>query len=218
MPMQYASPIVRVGSAFAFVLVLAACTPGGNFDPTEWVNLDTKKKIPGDREPLFPNGVPGAETGVPPDLVKGYQPPPEAPSVADAPPPAAVAAAVGAVEPKPPSRKRNRKPSRSPRSRAPPLPPSSTIRPGTLSPRRRRRRIGRRPTSKPRRRPRPTGRRRRPSRPLLRPRRTGQVRRRRARIHTRSIFRKSGHRFSRRKCDKAKKLDRIPVRPQRNVV
>ena len=99
MPMQYASPFVRVGSAFAFVLVLAACTPGGNFDPTEWVNLDTKKKIPGDREPLFPNGVPGAETGVPPDLVKGYQPPPEAPSVADAPPPAAVAAAVGAVEP-----------------------------------------------------------------------------------------------------------------------
>ncbi len=99
MPMQYASPIVRVGSAFAFVLVLAACTPGGNFDPTEWVNLDTKKKIPGDREPLFPNGVPGTETGVPPDLVKGYQPPPEAPSVADAPPPAAVAAAVGAVEP-----------------------------------------------------------------------------------------------------------------------
>jgi hypothetical protein len=101
MPMQYASPIVRVGAGFAFVLVLAACTPGGNFDPTEWVNLDTKKKIPGDREPLFPNGVPGAETGVPPDLVKGYQPPPEAPAVADAPPPAAVAAAVGAVEPKP---------------------------------------------------------------------------------------------------------------------
>ncbi len=96
--MASASPLVRVGSALAFVLVIAACTPGGNFDPTELVNIDTKKKIPGDREPLFPNGVPGAETGVPPDLVKGYQPPPEAPAVADAPPPA-VAAAVGAVEP-----------------------------------------------------------------------------------------------------------------------
>ncbi len=97
--MQLALPIFRVGSALALVLVIAACTPGGNFDPTELVNLDTKKKIPGEREPLFPNGVPGAETGVPPDLVKGYQPAPEAPSVADAPPPAAVAAAAGAVEP-----------------------------------------------------------------------------------------------------------------------
>ena len=184
MPMQSASLIVRVGSAFAFVLVLAACTPGGNFDPTEWVNLDTKKKIPGDREPLFPNGVPGTETGVPPDLVKGYQPPPEAPSVADAPPPAAVAAAVGAVEPKPKPKAKS-KPKPKPKVASAPLRPGSTIRPGTPSPRRRRRRIGRRPTSKPRRRPRPTGRRRRlNSKPSPRPRRTGQVRRRRARIHT----------------------------------
>jgi hypothetical protein len=68
------------GAACALGIILGACTPGGQFDPTELVSSDifnTKKKIQGDREALFPNGVPGAETGVPPDLVKGYQPPPE---------------------------------------------------------------------------------------------------------------------------------------------
>jgi len=78
--MQWVHSLVRVGSALAFVLVLAGCTPGGQFDPTEVFSTDifnTKKKLPGDREPVFPEGVPGAETGVPPDLVKGYQPPPE---------------------------------------------------------------------------------------------------------------------------------------------
>jgi hypothetical protein len=64
----------------ALGIVLGSCTPGGQFDPTEMLSNDmfnTKKKIQGDREPLFPNGVPGAETGVPPDLMKGYQAPPE---------------------------------------------------------------------------------------------------------------------------------------------
>ena len=77
---------MRTGTALALVLVLAACTAGGQFDPTEVVSSDifnTKKKISGEREPLFPQGVPGAEQGVPPDLVKGYQPPPEAPALAD---------------------------------------------------------------------------------------------------------------------------------------
>jgi hypothetical protein len=72
--------LVRVASALAVVLVFAGCTPGGQFDPTELLSSDmfnTKKKVQGEREPLFPNGVPGAETGVPQDLVKGYQPPPE---------------------------------------------------------------------------------------------------------------------------------------------
>ena len=89
--------VVRlIWAAPALALVLCACTPGGQFDPTEVLSTDifnTKKKIAGDREPLFPNGVPGAETGVPPDLVKGYQPPPEQAAVNDAdaaPKPAAV--------------------------------------------------------------------------------------------------------------------------------
>jgi hypothetical protein len=72
----------------ALGIVLGSCTPGGQFDPTEMLSNDmfnTKKKIQGDREPLFPNGVPGAETGVPPDLMKGYQAPPEQAAVVETP-------------------------------------------------------------------------------------------------------------------------------------
>jgi hypothetical protein len=104
MPRGRPSSLVRIGSALAFVLALGACTQGGQFDPTEVVSTDlfnTKKKLAGEREPLFPQGVPGAETGVPPDLVKGYQPPPE-PVAADAADAAAkTAAAAEKAKPKP---------------------------------------------------------------------------------------------------------------------
>ena len=33
--------------------------------------LDTKKKLPGERKPVFPEGVPGLEQGVPKELYKG---------------------------------------------------------------------------------------------------------------------------------------------------
>jgi hypothetical protein len=110
---------VRVGSALALVLVLlpllGACTKGGQFDPTELFNsdvFDSKKKLVGQREPLFPQGVPGTSTGVPADLVKGYQPPPDPTDAdasqmppagaADAPPPkTASAAATPPAEAKP---------------------------------------------------------------------------------------------------------------------
>jgi hypothetical protein len=96
MPTRPVLSLLRVGSALALVFVLGACTPGGQFDPTEALSSDifgTKKKLQGDREPLFPQGVPGTETGVPPDLVKGYQPPPEQAAVPenDAPKPVAAA-------------------------------------------------------------------------------------------------------------------------------
>jgi hypothetical protein len=35
--------------------------------------LDTKKKLAGDRKPVFPEGVPGLEQGVPKELYKGSQ-------------------------------------------------------------------------------------------------------------------------------------------------
>jgi hypothetical protein len=94
----------RAGAALALVFALAGCTAGGQFDPTEVVSSDifnTKKKISGEREPVFPQGVPGAETGVPPDLVKGYQPPPEAPALADTAAEATAKAAAAADKPKP---------------------------------------------------------------------------------------------------------------------
>jgi hypothetical protein len=55
--------------------VLAGCGAGGgglsNWDPSDMLDfLDTKKKLPGKREPVFPEGVPGIEQGVPKDLYK----------------------------------------------------------------------------------------------------------------------------------------------------
>ena len=80
MPDRRAASLLWIGSALALMLVFGGCTKGGQFDPTDLLSSDVlsgKKKLAGDREPLFPNGVPGAETGVPADLMKGYQPPPE---------------------------------------------------------------------------------------------------------------------------------------------
>ena len=53
---------------------LAGCGGGGigNFDPSDLLDfLDTKKKLPGERKPVFPDGVPGLDQGVPKDLYKG---------------------------------------------------------------------------------------------------------------------------------------------------
>ena len=70
---------------------LAGCSSGfgSNFDPTDLLDwLDTKKKLPGKREPVFPDGVPGLEQGVPKDLYKGaQQQQQDVPPVAEQPPP-----------------------------------------------------------------------------------------------------------------------------------
>ncbi|WFU14078.1 hypothetical protein [Bradyrhizobium sp. CB3481] len=69
---------------------LAGCGSSGNFDPTDLLDfLDTKKKLPGDRKPVFPEGVPGLEQGVPKDLYRGahQQDDPNAQAAAMAPPP-----------------------------------------------------------------------------------------------------------------------------------
>ncbi len=52
---------------------LGGCSGGmANFDPSDLLDwMDTKKKLPGERKPVFPDGVPGLEQGVPKDLYKG---------------------------------------------------------------------------------------------------------------------------------------------------
>jgi hypothetical protein len=48
--------LFRLTSAGMLVLILGACTPGGQFDPTVLLQsdmFDTKKKLQGDREPVF---------------------------------------------------------------------------------------------------------------------------------------------------------------------
>src|SRR6267154_3904584 len=51
---------------------LAGCGSMGNFDPSDLLDfLNTKKKLPGERKAVFPEGVPGLEQGVPKDLYRG---------------------------------------------------------------------------------------------------------------------------------------------------
>jgi hypothetical protein len=67
-----------VASTLSLALVLSNCS---SFDPTDVLDgifAAQKKPLPGERKPLFPSGTPGVSQGVPPDLVKGYQPPPVA--------------------------------------------------------------------------------------------------------------------------------------------
>src|SRR5581483_1774968 len=96
---------------------LAGCTKGGQFDPTEIFDNDmfeTKKKLTGDRQPIFPGGVPGTTTGVPADLVKGYKPPPDTDADAVAPayvggtPPPDRSKPVAEAKPKPKPRPKPR--------------------------------------------------------------------------------------------------------------
>lgn len=65
----------------AAALVLAGCD---SFDPLDkfqdWDIMSSRKDpLKGERREVFPRGVPGVPQGVPPEMVKGYQPPPDEP-------------------------------------------------------------------------------------------------------------------------------------------
>ena len=117
--------------ASALGLPLAGCSsmPDFNADPTEWFNVDflnNKKPLPGTRKPVFPEGVPGVTKGVPADLVKGNQPPPDAglaqgQTLQNSPGAPAVEQAAVEAEPAPPP-KPKAKPKPKPKVAAKPAP------------------------------------------------------------------------------------------------
>jgi hypothetical protein len=82
--------------AGAFLLCFAGLLGGCGslsttaWDPTDLLDfLDTKKKAPGERKPVFPEGVPGITQGVPKELVRGSAESRDAQAAAAAPPPEA---------------------------------------------------------------------------------------------------------------------------------
>ena len=115
--MRCSQRLIAAAVLIALSGALAGCSTGfSNFDPSDLLDfLDTKKKLPGERKPVFPEGVPGLEQGVPKELYKGSRqeqidrqnaqaaaagsaPPPEAPKskrAAKGKPPAAVSTEPG---------------------------------------------------------------------------------------------------------------------------
>ncbi|MGX0961885.1 hypothetical protein AB7M63_002334 [Bradyrhizobium japonicum] len=90
--------LIAAAVLIAFTGILGGCS---SFDPSDMLDfLDTKKKLPGERKPVFPEGVPGLEQGVPREMYKGaaQQPDPNAPAVAALPaePPPEAKSAKGA--------------------------------------------------------------------------------------------------------------------------
>jgi hypothetical protein len=84
--------LLTVG-ALALSLALVGCETSDMIDKlTDMIPFgDNKKPLPGERKEVFPGGVPGVPQGVPPDMVKGNEPPPDAtapPQQAAVPPPA----------------------------------------------------------------------------------------------------------------------------------
>jgi outer membrane biosynthesis protein TonB len=97
MAVRAAFRLIRIGAmAAALALPLAGCE---TFDLTNLIP-DSKKKLPGERREVFPEGVPGVSKGVPPELTKGYQAPPEE-AAATAPPPEQKPEPKQAAKPKP---------------------------------------------------------------------------------------------------------------------
>jgi outer membrane biosynthesis protein TonB len=90
--------------ALSLGLVLVGCE---GFDPTAIMDSDffnTKKRLPGERKSVFPEGTPGVPQGVPKELVKGYEPTEQAEQpqpTAEAAPPEAKPEVKAKPKPKP---------------------------------------------------------------------------------------------------------------------
>ena len=109
--------IVLLVGLVALGPMLAGCAEF-DIDKLDIFGLNEKKKLPGDRKSVFPEGVPGVSQGIPPEYMKGYQPAPDTAQVpaepgnaATAEPAKKTAAVEPAAEPKP-------KPKRKPKPRA----------------------------------------------------------------------------------------------------
>jgi hypothetical protein len=91
--------IVLLAGLLLMSPVLSGCADGFDIDKLDVFGLTDKKKLPGDRRPLFPEGVPGVTQGIPPEYVKGNQPQDTAVTLPAEPQPPADAKKTAAVEP-----------------------------------------------------------------------------------------------------------------------
>jgi hypothetical protein len=123
--------LIAAALLVAFAGALGGCSSGfgGGFDPTDMLDwLDTKKKLPGERKPVFPQGVPGMDQGVPKELYKNNverqqrEIEQQNAAVANAPPPQGQPQAQQPLEPPPGSKASLKKLKGQPQQAAAPAP------------------------------------------------------------------------------------------------
>lgn len=119
--------------ALALLIAIAPAVSGCadfDMDKLDVFHLNDKKKLPGERQPLFPDGVPGVTQGIPAEYMKGReQEQPGAavpiPTVDSAAMPAATGAETAKAEPKPqPKPAAKPKPKRVVKHKPKPKPPA----------------------------------------------------------------------------------------------
>ncbi|MDC7987544.1 hypothetical protein PQJ75_27740, partial [Rhodoplanes sp. TEM] len=69
--MRARARLMLLAVAAALALPVAGCD---QFDSLQAM-FDTKKKLPGERKPVFPEGVPGLQQGVPAEYLPGARAP-----------------------------------------------------------------------------------------------------------------------------------------------
>jgi hypothetical protein len=70
--MRHTKRIVLLVALLAITPMLAGCE-SFDMESLDFFNLNKKKKLPGERHEVFPNGVPGVTQGIPPEYLKGNQ-------------------------------------------------------------------------------------------------------------------------------------------------
>jgi len=90
---------VLMAGLVALAPVLAGCE-NFDMDQLDFFHLNEKKKLPGERKEVFPEGVPGVTQGIPPEYLKGNQ---QQADTAQAPAPDGAAAAVPGDKAAPPA-------------------------------------------------------------------------------------------------------------------
>ncbi len=149
--------VLLIAGLLALAPVLAGCADF-DMDKLDVFDLNEKKKLPGERKEVFPDGVPGVTQGIPPEYLKGNQqqadtaltPDAAAPPPAGANPPPASKdrgdRAGGEPKPKPKAqaeaaRRRSRRP------------PSVTVQPAATGSRQRQQKLAPWPGTAPRQQP-----------------------------------------------------------------
>ncbi|MFZ2091497.1 MAG: hypothetical protein WAU99_07165 [Pseudolabrys sp.] len=109
--------VVLLTGLAAFIPALTACSSGFDPDKLDFLGLNEKKKLPGERKEVFPGGVTGVSQGIPPEYVKGNQP-------------TADSAATPAAEPDKKTAAVEPEPKPKPKPKRPPKPPTQiTVQP-----------------------------------------------------------------------------------------